>query len=569
VDGAGPVIREAAYYANMTLGVYRLLRTPYMSGIDRLREQMAHREERFLEIASRRVFANPRNPYYELFRLAGCEPGDLADSVKRCGLETTLSRLASEGVYLSHDEFKGKTPLVRAGREIQFTPDVLLNPVGRGYIESVSSGSRGCGTPTRKGLELQLYRDSYDDLLTREFDLRGRERVLVMPTLPSSIGLGNSIRRARAGQRIDHWFAIRGTFRDSGYYRAATHFMVAFGRCLGAPIPRPTYLPPNDFLPVAQWIARRKREGRPCAMRSYVSPAVRVAAAARDYGLDISGTIFFVGGEALTDAKRGIIESTDCEVYPGYGITEVGSVGHACRRMKTGNDVHVFRDALAVIGRTRRDPLSGLELPGLSFTNLLPFAPRFLINADMDDSGVLEPATCQCAYSAIGMTTQVRSIFSYGKLTGQGITLFGSDVVSILETALPRRFGGAPGDYQLVEHEGKGQTELILRVSPRTGAESMAEVRDFFLAELRRCYGGTLAARLWNHSEGRGGQGRTVRHSERQGLAVARTRAGDPPRACFVGPCSGLPLLRQPCSLAALKRWPARKPRCACPCQGF
>jgi len=72
------VIREAAYHANTTLGVCRLLRTPYTSGIDRLREQMAHREERFLQLAESRLFADPRNPHYELFRLAGCELGDLA-----------------------------------------------------------------------------------------------------------------------------------------------------------------------------------------------------------------------------------------------------------------------------------------------------------------------------------------------------------------------------------------------------------------------------------------------------------------------------------------------------------
>jgi len=42
----------------------------------------------------------------------------------------------------------------------------------------------------------------------------------------------------------------------------------------------------------------------------------------------------------------------------------------------------------------------------------------------------------------------------------------------------------------------------VPRVSPRAGAASTADVRNFFLGELRRCYGGTLAARLWNHSDG-------------------------------------------------------------------
>ena len=496
------MIRELEYYANMTLGVYRLLRNPYRPGLKTLREQMARRESQFLENARLRVFANPKSPYHALFQAAGCGFGDLAASVESRGLEPTLERLAGEGVYLSHDEFKGKTPLLRAGRHIPFAPKELLNPANRGYIETLSSGSRSRGTPSRKSLEQQLYRQVYDDLRSREFALDDRAWGLVAPTLPSGGGLRKSMERAREGGRIERWFSVQGTLRNAGHYRALTHFLVGFGRCLGAPLPWPSYLPDNDFLPVARWIAGCKKNGRLCTLRSFVSPAVRVATAAREAELDISGTLFFVGGEALTDAKQAVIEGAGCEVYPHYVVSEVGAIGAACRQMKRGNCVHVYRDSVAVVSRLREAPFSGARVNSLLFTTLLPFASRFLINAEMDDAGALEPAACQCAYSAAGMTTQLTNIFSYGKLTGQGITLFGSDVLSILETSLPRRFGGAPGDYQLVEQEGSRQTELVLRVSPRTGAASTAEVRDFFLTELRRCYGGSLAARLWNHSAG-------------------------------------------------------------------
>ncbi len=496
------MIPELSYYANMTLGIYRMLRRPYQGGLEKLHEQLEHREERFLENAQRRVFPNPANPYYELFRMAGCGYGDLAAAVKGRGLEATLSQLAAEGVYLTHDEFKGKAPLVRGGREIPFAPNVLLNPASRGYVEGISSGSRSPGTPTRKSIESELYRDIYDALQRREFGLDERVRVMVAPLLPSSGGLNNTLRQSRAGGGFERWFAVSGSVRDSGHYRAATYFLAAFGRAMGARIPWPRALPPDDFRPVAEYIARRKREGRACMLRAFVSPAVRVAAAALDAGLDISGTLVLVGGEALTDAKRALIEAAGCEVYPSYVISEVGGVGMACRQMKTGNCVHIRRDSLAVVSRLRRAPLSDMEVNSLLFTNLLPFSSRFLINAEMDDSGVIEPATCSCEYSAAGMTTQVRDIFSYGKLTGQGMTLFGSDVVLILETALPRRFGGAPGDYQMVEREGGLQTELVLRVSPRIRPAPAADVREFFLGELRKCYGGTLAARLWNHSQG-------------------------------------------------------------------
>jgi hypothetical protein len=157
---------------------------------------------------------------------------------------------------------------------------------------------------------------------------------------------------------------------------------------------------------------------------------------------------------------------------------------------------------VAVIGRRRRAPLSDVEVNSLLFTNLLPFAARFLINAEMDDAGILEPFECDCEYARAGMNFRIRDIFSYGKLTGQGITLMGGDIVRLLESELPRRFGGAPGDYQLVEYDGTRQAQLELRISPRTGAAAPAAVRDYLLHEIRGCYGGSLASRVWMHSGG-------------------------------------------------------------------
>ena len=41
-------------------------------------------------------------------------------------------------------------------------------------------------------------------------------------------------------------------------------------------------------------------------------------------------------------------------------------------------------------------------------------------------------------------------------------------MLDVLESVLPRRFGGSPLDYQIQEEEGEnGLTRLVLRVSPR------------------------------------------------------------------------------------------------------
>jgi hypothetical protein len=87
-------------------------------------------------------------------------------------------------------------------------------------------------------------------------------------------------------------------------------------------------------------------------------------------------------------------------------------------------------------------------------------------------------------------------------VTGQGITLEAMDLIRLLERDLPAKFGGAPGDYQLAEREGAAQTEMVLRISQRTGARSAAEVQEFFLERLAGLYGGHLSARMWKFTGG-------------------------------------------------------------------
>jgi len=153
-----------------------------------------------------------------------------------------------------------------------------------------------------------------------------------------------------------------------------------------------------------------------------------------------------------------------------------------------------------VISRRRVAPLSDTVVDSLLFTPLLPFAPTVGINLEMDDAGTLGPASCGCPLNAIGLDRQVDAIVSYGKLTGHGTSLMGADVLRILESALPSRFGGVPSDYQLVEKEGVAQTEIELRVHPRLRLDSEEEVWRFFMAELSRLWSGSTTRRMWTQS---------------------------------------------------------------------
>jgi hypothetical protein len=448
------------------------------------------------------VFARPSNPYHKLFQWAGCTYPDLEKAVQADGLEATLEKLWKAGVYLSHDEFKGKQAIRRGGREITSKPDDFSNPLVRGTLECPTSGSRSSRTFTRRSLECQIYHEAQLALGLEESTTAGQAFVGLMPMLPSTAGLRWMTYLIRRGYRVDRWFSMRGRVRDAFHYQALTYFLLLETRALGVRIPLPVSLPENDFLPVAQWIARRQSEGVRCILRTSVSPAVRVAAAALEGNLDISGAQFLLGGEALTDAKRAVFDRAGVEAFPRYGINELGPIGWACRHMNTGNCVHVFRDSLALVSRRRTAPLSDVEVDSLLFTTLLPYSPLVLVNAEMDDSGVLGPARCDCSLTALGLTQQVSNIYSYGKLTGQGMTLVGSDVLRLLEEVLPNKFGGTPVDYQLVEQEGAAQTEVELRVHPRIHLRSTDEVKAFFLAEIRKLYGGALTFRSWTHTDG-------------------------------------------------------------------
>lgn len=496
-------LRDRIGYFGRTAAGFRdyLAAAPLPDPVDRIRERLAARERNFLEIARHAVFDAVGNPYREMFRLAGCEYGDLETAVLRDGIEATLRTLHAQGVYLRHDEFKGKAPIVRSGVQIPSHAASFRNPLSHGGVEGTSAGSRSAGTRIRTSTQARLERQGYYQAVADEFGLSRRRHVLVKPLLPAVDGLFNMAAYARAGCALDRWFSPVARSMDSAHYRAATYLLVAMARAYGVAIPLPEDLPRNDFSPVARWLAKRRRGRIDMVVMAYASPAARVAAAAAELGLEIEGTLFLVGGETLSDGKRASIEACGARVYPRYSISEFGAVGHACRQMNSGDSVHLYSDSMAAIAHRRNAPFSDQTVESLLLTSLAPWAPYALINAEMDDCGTLARASCDCVFSRLGLTTAIHDIWSFGKLTGHGVTLVGADLVRILEQALPARFGGGPTDYQLVETHAADQNRLMLRVSRRVQLSSLEEVKSCFLRELRVPSGGEIASRLWRDAD--------------------------------------------------------------------
>jgi hypothetical protein len=227
------------------------------------------------------------------------------------------------------------------------------------------------------------------------------------------------------------------------------------------------------------------RESR-CILHAPVSCLLRAALAARELGLDLSGAVFFGGGEPPTPAKIAPIIEVGARYVPTYVLVEAGAIGHACAQPADPTDVHIMADTIAIIQHPVPLPGTDQRVDAFHLTTLLPTAPKLLLNVEIDDFGILEERSCGCPLDEIGLRRHVRQVRSSRKLTGEGMTLVGSDIVRVLQEVLPRRFGGTPLDYQLLqEEESSGFTRLALLVHPRLAIADETAVSRAVMDELR------------------------------------------------------------------------------------
>jgi hypothetical protein len=167
------------------------------------------------------------------------------------------------------------------------------------------------------------------------------------------------------------------------------------------------------------------------------------------------------------------------------------------------NDLHFFKDILALIQHPRPVPNSDMTVDAFNFTTLLPTAPILMLNVESDDYGIVETRSCGCSLEKYGLTDHLRHIRSFGKLTSEGVTLVGSEMVRILEEVLPARFGGSPLDYQLIEEEDdKGLTRINLVISPKIViADEATVIKAVHEALARSSVAADLAQAHWSQAE--------------------------------------------------------------------
>lgn len=470
-----------------------------------LQRRLADRETAFLRVVERAVYGYPRSPYLPLLKQAGCTLGDLQALLKAQGLEATLRALREAGVYITFEEFKGRAPIIkRGGLEYPVQASDFDNPFLSHSFYLQSGGSTGVGT--RVPLDLDFIADRSPGVmwLYAAHGVFGAPALSWRGILPDPTGVMGHLIETRAQALSRRWFTPL-TEREAGSefkHRLATWYIVAMGRLLGKPFPWPEPLPLDQAVVLARLaVDYVKTHGR-CLIRTGVSRATRIALAARDAGLDLSGVKIIGGGEPPTLAKMKAIAEVGARFIPTYAFTEAGQIAVGCVTPVDENDLHLQSDSLALIQSSRPVPGFDLSVDAIYYTTLLTSAPKIMLNIESDDYGVIERRSCGCVLGELGFHDHIREVRSFRKLTGEGVTLVGSEMVHVLENVLPARFGGTPLDYQFQEEEdGQGFTRLILAISPRVVIADEAEVVQVVLEALgKSSASANLARAMWSQA---------------------------------------------------------------------
>ena len=463
---------------------------------DRAREQvrrrLAARGADFLQLIRRAVFERPDSPYRRLLRAAACEYGDVARLVERDGLEHALDELRRRGVYLTIEEFKGRSPVVRGSTRFDVDPRQLRNPLSSVHVRSESSGSRGPRTSV--GMDLAFVRDHAANVAVFLDARRGFAWQQALWGVPGGYAMRVVLRLAAAGAPPARWFSQidpRAPGLHAGYRWSARVLRLG---SIGAavPLPAPQFAPLEAPMAVVRWMADVLGRGEVPHLFTFPSSAVRLCQAAAEAGFLLRGAQFWLTGEPITARRLGVIAKAGADAVGHYGSSECGGpIAYGCLHPQRRTDLHLLTDLHALIqAGPSVDESRDLPPQALFYSSLRDTAPFVLLNVTIGDEAVVEPATCGCPLVELGWRTTLRDLRSYAKLTAGGMSILDADMLDVLDDVLPRRFGGGPTDYQVVEDEDdQGRPLIRVLVHPRLGALDTHAIREALLGAIGRGHG--------------------------------------------------------------------------------
>jgi hypothetical protein len=165
-------------------------------------EGLAAREANFVHLSEHGVYASPRNPYRRLLEHAGVEYGDLRGLVLERGLEDTLVTLFDAGVYITHEELRGRRPVRRGSLEFPLSLDDVWNPMQRTVARTRAGGSRGPGREVLLNFASWTHDAAYYGAFLSAFDLLDRPATLWYPPPPITSGLAIAVSHAKVGRPL-------------------------------------------------------------------------------------------------------------------------------------------------------------------------------------------------------------------------------------------------------------------------------------------------------------------------------------------------------------------------------
>ena len=315
----------------------------FAGGVSRAARGAAARSRaHFLELLERAVYARPSSPYRALLVHVGAEHGDVAALVRDLGIEDALGRLHEQGVYLTLEEFTGHRRDRPAGRAraADATTRTSTTPCSAGGYSGASGGSRRRAAPHDGRLRPSRAPDRVRSVSYLEaFGLEGRPAVLWRPAPPAKSGFNNALRTLRIGcfGRV-----VRAEPPRLPRRRAAGLDRASHGARRDAPsrpaMPKPRHVPLDRAEVVARRLAELVAAGTPAIFAGSGGSGVRVALAAAAAGLDLSGTVFRLGGEPLTRGEAGGRRASRCVGHCNYSMSELGRVGLAVRARRPTRD---------------------------------------------------------------------------------------------------------------------------------------------------------------------------------------------------------------------------------------
>lgn len=492
-------------YLRFATGLKKFLAAPISLAASRavVSQRLEQREGLFLELVEKVVYGSATSPYLELLKIAGYELADLRRLVERVGLEQALRDLVEDGVYLTFDEFKGRKPVVRGGKEFAFAESDFDNPFLSCSFGVETGGTQSAGTRTMIDFDFLSQEAIHRALALDVHGLLEAPAVLWYPILPGNAGIMNIFRQAKISRPAARWFSqvdarsIRPSLKD----RLGTSFIVYMGRLFGSRICKPEYVDLGRADKVAECVADLVKEHSACTIWTYVNSAVRTCTAAREAGLCLDGARFFVSGEPITDTKLREIRSSGAEGVPYYAFVEGGITAYGCANPSAPDDMHLLSDRMAVVTHQKVLP-SEETVDSLLFTALLPEAPKILLNVETGDHAAIGPRQCGCGFEAYGYPDHMSGIKSFEKFTSEGMTFMAADLMHVAEEILPAEYGGSSSDYQFTEESQEdGMTFVSLAVSPRLGPIPESELVETVVEALGKTKGSDrMMATMWSQA---------------------------------------------------------------------